>query len=118
MHNGKAVWDGTSAEAASVQWKVDFESSPTVKRNVTFEITSGDSAVDVARKLSKAWNLKDANRKYPAYSEGATVVFNSTKPDSEIVGMRFDVLGGAKDRIPAAGTEVEVVPDLWVYRST
>jgi len=119
MHNGKAIWDGYSDEAAlvEVKWMVDFSSSPIVKKNAEFKIASDDSAVDVARKLSKAWNLKPANKKYPASPEGATVVFGATTPDTEIVSMRFDVVGGAKDRIPAAGSEVSVVNGLFVHRS-
>ena len=116
MHNAKANWDGTAATAANGHWEVDFASSPPKKRTAKLKIKKGDSAVDVAEKLSAAWNSVLANGAYPATPEGGTVMFGSTIPDNEIVGMRF-VKGATMKRIPAACTEVEVVKGLFVYRS-
>ena len=119
MHNGKASWDGTSDEAYTVDvtWKVVFASSDPKTRSADFKIAPGDSAVDVAKNLSKEWNKKNANRKYPSCADGTTIVFSSTKHDCEIVGMRVEVDGGKKSRIPASGTEVKIVDGLFVHRS-
>lgn len=118
MHNAKAIWDGHAEAAATVSWEVDFVSSPIVTGKATFEIESGENAVDVAKNLTAAWNSKKENVAFPATRQGVVVTFAPKNVDSEIVGMRFDVLGGAKDRLPATGTEVKVVDGLFVHRST
>jgi len=116
MHNGTANWDGHSGVAATVQWEVDFASSPIATKAAEFRIEHDDHAAMAVQNLSGKWNNAHQPT-HPAIPKGATVEFRSNSPTDEIVGMRVIVDKQVIKRVPADGTEVEVVPGLYVFRS-